>query len=192
MICNSANSVGIATLTLYLAHVPTTHGTATHSSMLAWKIPTTEEPGGLHAVPCIQSKLCDMTEWLILSCTRCLARVPTTCEALTITISTLKVGTGLPRWSRGQEFACQCRGVGFNLFSVKSPQAAGQLVGAPQLSLCPLQPACHWRSPPTATTILPTTTKTQGSQISKWIFLKIHKYKTYLTKIANKHLCSAL
>ena len=29
---------------------------------LAGKIPRTEEPGGLHAAPCIQSKLRDMTE----------------------------------------------------------------------------------------------------------------------------------
>ena len=35
---------------------------ATHSSSLAWKIPRTEEPGGLHAVHGDCKKL-DMTKW---------------------------------------------------------------------------------------------------------------------------------
>ena len=35
---------------------------ATHSSILAWRIPWTEEPGGVHQI----AKL-DMTEWLTLS-----------------------------------------------------------------------------------------------------------------------------
>ena len=35
----------------------------TYSSMLAWKIPGTEEPGGLHTVHGIAKKL-DMTEQL--------------------------------------------------------------------------------------------------------------------------------
>ena len=30
--------------------VPLEEGTATHSSMLAWRIPWTEEPGGLHSL----------------------------------------------------------------------------------------------------------------------------------------------
>ena len=38
---------------------------ATHSSILAWKIPWTEESGGLHTVPRVTES--DMTEWLTLS-----------------------------------------------------------------------------------------------------------------------------
>ena len=34
---------------------------ATHSSILAWKIPYTEEPGGVKSMGCKES---DMTEWL--------------------------------------------------------------------------------------------------------------------------------
>ena len=37
---------------------------ATHSSILAWRIPWTEEPGGPLSVGCKES---DMTEWLTLS-----------------------------------------------------------------------------------------------------------------------------
>ena len=35
-------------------------GMATHSSILAWRIPWTEEPGGLHAVHGVTNS----TEWL--------------------------------------------------------------------------------------------------------------------------------
>ena len=37
---------------------------ATHSSILAWRIPWTEEPGGLQSMG---HKELDMTEWLTLS-----------------------------------------------------------------------------------------------------------------------------
>ena len=39
---------------------PLKKGMATHSSILAWEIPRTEEPGGLHTVP--GGKESDMTE----------------------------------------------------------------------------------------------------------------------------------
>ena len=42
---------------------PLEKGMATHSSILAWRIPWTEEPGGLQSMG-LQSQ---MTEWLILS-----------------------------------------------------------------------------------------------------------------------------
>ena len=41
---------------------PPEKGMATHSSILAWRIPWTEEPGGLQSKGCEES---DMTEWLI-------------------------------------------------------------------------------------------------------------------------------
>ena len=34
---------------------------ATHSSILSWRIPWTEEPGGLQYIRAVES---DMTEWL--------------------------------------------------------------------------------------------------------------------------------
>ena len=37
---------------------------ATHSSILAWEIPWTEEPGGLQSMVCQES---DTTEWLTIS-----------------------------------------------------------------------------------------------------------------------------
>ena len=39
-------------------------GTASHSSILAWRIPWAEKPGGLHSKGCKES---DMTESLTLS-----------------------------------------------------------------------------------------------------------------------------
>ena len=39
---------------------PLEEGTATHSSILAWRIPWTEEPGGLHGVAKSQARL----KWL--------------------------------------------------------------------------------------------------------------------------------
>ena len=33
-------------------------GTATHSNILAWKIPWTEEPGGLHTVHGVENSQC--------------------------------------------------------------------------------------------------------------------------------------
>ena len=36
---------------------PLEQGMATHSSILAWKIPWTEEPGGLHAVHGVATEL---------------------------------------------------------------------------------------------------------------------------------------
>ena len=41
-------------------------GVTTHSGILAWRIPWTEEPGGLHTVPEVQ-KESGMAEWLSLS-----------------------------------------------------------------------------------------------------------------------------
>ena len=41
---------------------------ATHSSILAWKIPWTEEPGAIQSMGCKDS---DMTEQLTLSFSRC-------------------------------------------------------------------------------------------------------------------------
>ena len=35
-------------------------GLATHSSILAWRIPWTEEPGGLHAVSKTRTRLSDL------------------------------------------------------------------------------------------------------------------------------------
>lgn len=61
-----------------------------------------------------------------------------------ITTSTLKVRTGLPRWSQVR-IHLPMQGGGFNLLSVKSPHAAGQLAGALQLSLRRLQPTCTTR-----------------------------------------------
>ena len=43
---------------------PLDKGTATHSSILTWRVPWTEEPGGLHSWAHKES---DTTEWLILS-----------------------------------------------------------------------------------------------------------------------------
>ena len=43
---------------------PLEKGVAAHSSVLAWRSPWTEEPGGLQATECKQS---DMTEQLTLS-----------------------------------------------------------------------------------------------------------------------------
>ena len=43
---------------------PLEKGMATHSSILAWRIPWTEEPGGLQSMGHIES---DTTEWLTLS-----------------------------------------------------------------------------------------------------------------------------
>ena len=43
-------------------------GMATHSSILSWRIPWTEEPSGLH--PC-GHKESDTTEWLTLSLSLC-------------------------------------------------------------------------------------------------------------------------
>ena len=43
---------------------PLEKGMATHSSILAWRIPWTEEPGGLQTMGSQES---DMTEWLTLS-----------------------------------------------------------------------------------------------------------------------------
>ena len=40
---------------------------ATHSSILAWKIPRTEESGGLHTVQCGDRKELDKTERLTLT-----------------------------------------------------------------------------------------------------------------------------
>ena len=40
---------------------------ATHSSILAWKIPWTEESGGLHTVQCGDRKELDKTEQLKLT-----------------------------------------------------------------------------------------------------------------------------
>ena len=41
---------------------PLEEGTATHSSILVWRIPWTEEPGGLQSMGCQES---NMTEQLI-------------------------------------------------------------------------------------------------------------------------------
>jgi len=38
-----------------------------------------------------------------------------------------KEHTGLPWWSSGEEFACRCRGHGFDPWSGKIPHASGQL-----------------------------------------------------------------
>ena len=43
---------------------PLEKGMATHSSILAWRIPWTEEPGGLQSMGHRES---DMTEWLTYS-----------------------------------------------------------------------------------------------------------------------------
>ena len=43
---------------------PLEKGMATHSSILAWRIPWTEDPGGLQSMA---HKELDMTEWLSLS-----------------------------------------------------------------------------------------------------------------------------
>ena len=43
---------------------PLEKGMATHSSILAWRIPRTEEPGSLQSMGLKES---DMTEWLTLS-----------------------------------------------------------------------------------------------------------------------------
>ena len=40
---------------------------ATHSSILTWRIPWTEEPAGLQCMGCMGSKEMDMTEQLTLS-----------------------------------------------------------------------------------------------------------------------------
>ena len=44
---------------------PQEKGMATHSSILAWRIPWTEEPGRLHTT-CGVGKELDITEWLNL------------------------------------------------------------------------------------------------------------------------------
>ena len=44
---------------------PLEEGMATHTSVLAWKIPWTEEPGGLQSVGLQESNVTDITEpWL--------------------------------------------------------------------------------------------------------------------------------
>ena len=40
---------------------PLEEGTATHSSILAWKIPQTEEPGGLHSLSHKESDTTEVT-----------------------------------------------------------------------------------------------------------------------------------
>ena len=59
---------------------------ATHSSTLAWKIPWMEEPGGEQSTG--------------------LQRVG---HNGATSLTSLIEATGLPRWLRGKEFACQCR-----------------------------------------------------------------------------------
>ena len=44
---------------------PLEKGLATHSNILAWRIPWTEEPGGLQSIDS------NMTEWLSLSLSFC-------------------------------------------------------------------------------------------------------------------------
>ena len=41
---------------------PLEEGTATHSSVLAWRIPWTEEPGGLQPITCKESDVTKVTE----------------------------------------------------------------------------------------------------------------------------------
>ena len=43
---------------------PLEKGLATHSSILSWRIPRTEEPGGLQSM---ELRRVDKTEWLTLS-----------------------------------------------------------------------------------------------------------------------------
>ena len=42
-------------------HTPVEKEMATHSSMLAWRIPGTEEPGGLPSMGCTESDTSDVT-----------------------------------------------------------------------------------------------------------------------------------
>ena len=41
---------------------------ATHSSILAWRVPWTEEPGGVHGVAKSQTWLSDFTALHVLNC----------------------------------------------------------------------------------------------------------------------------
>ena len=41
---------------------------ATHSSILAWRVPWTEEPGGVHGVAKSQTRLSDFTALHVLNC----------------------------------------------------------------------------------------------------------------------------
>ena len=79
---------------------------ATHFSILAWKIPCTEEPGGYSPW---RRKESDMTELRSLHLTHSKHSV----NAVTI--------LGLPRWLSGKESACQCRRLGFNPWVGKIP-----------------------------------------------------------------------
>ena len=42
--------------------IPLEEGMATHSSILAWRIPWTEEPGGLQSTGCKESNTTEVTQ----------------------------------------------------------------------------------------------------------------------------------
>ena len=67
---------------------------ATHSSVLAWRIPGTEEPGGLQSIGVAQS-------WTQLK------RLSSSSSS-----SSSRLPTGLPLWLNGKESTCQAGDVG--------------------------------------------------------------------------------
>ena len=79
-------------------------GMATHSSILAWTIPWTEEPGGLPSTGSQRVRQDQAT------------------DTLTRTYG------GLPWWLSGKESACQCSRHEFDLWSGKIPHAVEQLI----------------------------------------------------------------
>ena len=74
---------------------PLERGMATHSSILAWRIPWTERLAGYSPLRCKEP---NMIEWLTLS--------PFFFFPVTIRLCTKP---GLPRWLNGKESASQCR-----------------------------------------------------------------------------------
>ena len=76
---------------------PLEKGTATHSSILAWRIPWTVEPGGLHAFHAVAKSQTRLSNQLTQS---------ETWASLVLS---------------GKESACQCRKCGFNLWVRKIP-----------------------------------------------------------------------
>ena len=68
-VCFSAFPRTVGTLEVFEPKDPLEEGMATHSSILAWRIPWTEEPGGLQSWACKESDMTDRADhthtWLV-------------------------------------------------------------------------------------------------------------------------------
>ena len=83
---------------------------ATHSSVLAWKIPWTEEPGGLHSMGSQKVR----HDWATNTHTDM-----HTYMCIWYLYHILQVF--VPKWLRDREYACQCRRCGFDPTDGKIP-----------------------------------------------------------------------